>query len=49
VVNKRAIVGVARRLAGRVRACVQNGVFYTIESEPLQEQQGIDVKQPVNA
>jgi transposase len=40
--SKRAIVGVARRLAGRLRACVQNGVFYTIGS--MQE---VDVKQPV--
>lgn len=46
--GKRAIVGVARRLAGRLRACVQNGVFYTIGSESLQEQK-VDVKQPVNA
>lgn len=31
---KRAIVGVARRLAGRLRACVQQGVLYEIK--PLQ-------------
>jgi|CXWL01.1.fsa_nt_gi transposase len=41
---KRAIVGVARRLAGRLRACVQNGVFYEIK--PLQEQEA-DVKHQV--
>lgn len=29
--GKKAIVGVARRLAGRLKACVQNGVFYEIK------------------
>lgn len=29
--GKRAIVGVARRLAGRLRSCVQNGVLYEIK------------------
>jgi transposase len=32
--GKRAIVGVARRLAGRLRSCVQQGVLYEIK--PLQ-------------
>ena len=30
--GKRAIVGVARRLAGRLRSCVQQGVMYEIKS-----------------
>ena len=30
--GKRAIVGVARRLAGILRSCVKNGVFYEIKS-----------------
>lgn len=30
--GKRAIVGIARRLAGRVRTCIQKGVFYEIKS-----------------
>ena len=30
--GKRAIVGVARRLAGRLRSCVQQGVLYEIKS-----------------
>lgn len=33
--SKRAIVGIARRLASRLRACVRNGVFYEIKG--LQE------------
>ncbi len=41
--GKRAIIGVARRLAGRVRTCVQNGVFYEIKS--LQEKD-VNDKQP---
>ncbi len=32
--GKRAIVGAARRLAGRLRSCVQQGVLYEIK--PLQ-------------
>lgn len=32
--KKRAIVAVARRLAGRLRSCIKNGVFYEIK--PLQ-------------
>jgi transposase len=42
--GKRAIVGVARRLSGRLRACVQNGVSYEIK--PLQEKEA-DVKHEV--
>ena len=38
--NKRAIVAIARRLAGRIRACIKDGVFYRIET--LQEQK-VDV------
>ena len=30
--GKRAIVGVARRLAGRLRACAQNGMLYEIKA-----------------
>ena len=30
--KKRAIIAVARRLAGRIRACILNGVFYEIKS-----------------
>ena len=30
--KKRAIVGVARRLIGRIRLCVSTGVFYEIKS-----------------
>lgn len=31
--GKRAIVGIARRLAGRLRSCVRLGVFYEIKQE----------------
>jgi transposase len=31
--KKRAIVGIARRLAGRLRSCVSSGTFYTVEYE----------------
>jgi len=39
--GKRAIVGVARRLAGRLRSCVQRGVMYEIE---FLQAEGTDVK-----
>lgn len=42
--GKRAIVGVARRLAARLRTCILNGVLYEIK--PLQTNNA-DVKQPV--
>lgn|GEM_PF-7010807 len=31
--GKRAIVGVARRLVGRIRSCLLNGVMYEIKSK----------------
>jgi len=31
--GKRAIIGIARRLAGRLRTCVKNGVYYEIKSK----------------
>lgn len=34
--GKRAIVGVARRLAGRLRSCVQQGVLYEIKPLPTE-------------
>ena len=30
--SKRAIVGIARRLVGRIRSCLLNGTFYEIQS-----------------
>lgn len=35
--GKRAIVGVARRLAGRLRTCIQNGVLYEIKPLPIKD------------
>lgn len=43
--KKRAIVGVARRLAGKLRSCVKNGVFYEIKSLDIKD---ADVKQHVS-
>ena len=42
--GRKAIVGIARRLAGRLRTCVQNGVFYEIKR--LQEKEA-DVQHEV--
>lgn len=36
--TKKAIVGVARRLAGRLRSCVLNGTLYEIKSSTIKEE-----------
>lgn len=32
--KKRAIVGIARRLAGRLKACIRSGMYYEIKALP---------------
>ena len=45
---KIAIVGIARRLAGRLRSCVVKGVFYEIKSLKIQDT-NIGVEHQVSA
>jgi transposase len=47
--GKRAIVGVARRLAGRLRTCIKSGVFYEIKSveTKMLQTEGVDDKYPI--